>query len=138
MQAQLLTLRLEGITTGDYLAYVRDPEPQALGLDLRSVTVQGDPLGDTVEALLCWRSSPPDALAAAPIAGLPLTAEVVSVTSPPQRRSSEGRPLEASLHHGAAPIHVEHPQVVAAGTGGPRTTCSSPMASPRGARREAA
>jgi hypothetical protein len=135
---QRLTLKLDGITAGDYLAWVRDPEPPALGLDLCSVTVRGDPLGDTVEALLSWRVSPPDGVAAGPAAGLPLTPEVIFVTSQtdpsaswrswttwfgsPRGRarscgsSSEvqlGRkrgaiPLELGLLNGAARLHADH------------------------------
>ena len=78
---QLLTLKLDGITAGDYLAWARDPEPPELGLALCSVAVRGDPLGDTVEALLSWSVPPPDTASAGPAAGLPLTPEVVSVTS---------------------------------------------------------
>ena len=36
---QPLTLILEGITAEDYLSWVRDPEPSALGHDLRCLTV---------------------------------------------------------------------------------------------------
>jgi hypothetical protein len=81
MPLQRLTLTLEGITAGDYLAWVRDPEPPALGLGLCSITVRGEPLGDTVEALLSWSASPPDGMAAGPVAGLPLTPEVIAVRS---------------------------------------------------------
>jgi hypothetical protein len=78
MGLQHLTLTLDGITAGDYLTWGRDPEPPALGLSLRSITVRADPLGDTVEAALAWPGSPPAPLAAAPIAGLPLTPEVIA------------------------------------------------------------
>jgi hypothetical protein len=37
--AQVLTLTLDGITAGDYLAWFRDPEPFALGRELRSIRV---------------------------------------------------------------------------------------------------
>jgi hypothetical protein len=76
---QVLILTLDGITAGDYLAWVRDPEPPALGQDLCEVSVQGDPLGDTVEAVLTWRGSAPAPSVAAAIAGLPLSPEVVGV-----------------------------------------------------------
>jgi hypothetical protein len=52
-----------------------------LGLELCSITVGGDPLGDTAEALLSWNVSPPDAATAAAAAGLPLTPEVIAVRS---------------------------------------------------------
>jgi hypothetical protein len=79
MPRQTLILTLEGITAGDYVTWVCDPEPPALGRDLRSITLRADPLGDTVEAVLDWQRSPPAPSAAAPIAGLPLTPEVIRV-----------------------------------------------------------
>ena len=79
MPRQTLILTLEGITAGDYVAWVSDPEPPALGRDLRSIALRWDRLGDTVEAALDWEGSPPAPPAAAPIAGLPLTPEVILV-----------------------------------------------------------
>jgi hypothetical protein len=79
MALQVLILTLDGITAGDYLAWVRDPEPPALGEDLCEVSVQGDPLGDTVEAVLTWRGAAPAPSVAASIAGLPLTREVIGI-----------------------------------------------------------
>jgi hypothetical protein len=81
MSVQLLTLTLDGINAGDYMDWVRDGEPPALDLDLRSITVRGDPLGDTIEAVLSWKGSPPVPSMAAPLAGLPLTADVIAVES---------------------------------------------------------
>lgn len=79
MALQVLTLTLDGITAGDYLAWVRDPEPPALGQGLSHVSVRGDPIGDTVEAVLAWRGDAPPPSLAAQIAGLPLTPEVIAV-----------------------------------------------------------
>ena len=79
MSLQYLTLKLDGITAGDYLTWVRDPEPPALGLALDSVSVQADPLGDTVEAALSWTTPSPSPRAAAVAAGLPLSQEVVAL-----------------------------------------------------------
>jgi hypothetical protein len=79
MPLQILTLTLDGITAGDYMVWVCDPEPPALGRDLRGVTVRGEPLGDTVEALLTWKGAPPAPSTAAPMAGLALTPEVIAV-----------------------------------------------------------
>jgi hypothetical protein len=78
---QRLTLMLEGITAGDYLQWMRDPEPPALGQALQSIDVQGDPLGQIVEARMSWEGSPPSALEAARLAGLPLIPEVTEVDS---------------------------------------------------------
>jgi hypothetical protein len=79
MTLQVLTLTLDGITAGDYLAWVRDPEPPALGQDLCEVSVQGDPLGDTVEAVLAWSGAVPPPSIATEVAGLPQTPEVIAV-----------------------------------------------------------
>ena len=73
MPRQTLILTLKGITAGDYVAWVSDPEPPALGRDLRSIALRWEGLGDTVEAALDWAGSPPAPPVAAPIAGLPLT-----------------------------------------------------------------
>lgn len=90
MAQQYLTLTLDGITAGDYLQWVRDPDPPALGLGLSSIEVRGEPLGDTVEAALSWDVPAPPAAAAGPAAGLPLTPEVVAIgssgRSPARRR----------------------------------------------------
>ena len=76
---QHLTLTLEGITAGDYLARVRDPEPPGLGRELTSIELRADPLGDTVEAWLSWTVNAPAPHEAARAAGLVLTPEVVCV-----------------------------------------------------------
>ncbi|MDX6623286.1 MAG: hypothetical protein QOE75_1218 [Solirubrobacterales bacterium] len=74
MARQRLTLQLAGITAGDYLQWVRDPDPPALDAGLLAVTVAGAPLGDTVTATLEWAGAAPSAIRAAPLAGLPLGA----------------------------------------------------------------
>jgi hypothetical protein len=79
MALQVLILTLDGITAGDYLAWVRDPEPPALGQELCQVSVHGDPLGDTVQAVLVWRGTAPAPSVGASIAGLRLTPEVIGV-----------------------------------------------------------
>ena len=76
MPLQMLTLKLDGITAGDYLTWCRDPDPPALGFTLRSLAVDADPLGDTITAILDWNQPPPTAPAAATTAGLPLSAGV--------------------------------------------------------------
>ena len=73
---QRLTLMLEGITADDYLTWVRDPEPLALGMSLRSVAVSAAPIGDRIEVELCWEDTPPPIRSAAIAAGFPLRAEV--------------------------------------------------------------
>ncbi|MGZ6725567.1 MAG: hypothetical protein ACXVHK_32065 [Solirubrobacteraceae bacterium] len=74
MPPQILSLKLDGITAGDYLTWCRDPEPPALGFALRSVFVDADPLGDTITAILDWNGPAPRPSAAATAAGLPLSA----------------------------------------------------------------
>jgi hypothetical protein len=73
MSLQILNLKLEGITAGDYLTWCQDPDPPALGLSLRSITVDADSLGDMITAILDWSQPPPPPAVAAPAAGLPLT-----------------------------------------------------------------
>ena len=76
MSLQILTWKLHDITAGDYLTWRRDPEPLALDLTLRSISIDADPLGDTITASLDWNGSAPPASAAAPAAGLQLSAGV--------------------------------------------------------------
>ena len=76
MSLQYLTLKLDGITAADYLTWVRDPEPPALGLSLDSIALRADPLGARIEAVLHWNRPPPLPHAAAVAAGLILTPEV--------------------------------------------------------------
>ena len=79
MTYQTLRLQLDGMTAGDYLAHLRDPEPPALGAGLHAVVVEAEPLADVVEALLTWESAPADPCAAARLAGFPTPAEVVGL-----------------------------------------------------------
>jgi hypothetical protein len=82
VRAQLLRLVLDGITAGDYLCWVRDPEPQALvklGHNLQSISASADPLRDRIELELHWDREPPDPCSAAVAAGFLLTPEVVDV-----------------------------------------------------------
>jgi hypothetical protein len=67
---------LDGITAGDYLTWCRDPDPPALDLTLRSISIDADPLRDTITAILDRNQPPPAAPAAANAAGLPLSAGV--------------------------------------------------------------
>ena len=78
---QLLTLTLDGITAGDYLCWVYDPEPRTLGHELRSIKVSADPLGDRIAVELCWECEPPDAYSAALAAGFSLTPEVAKIVA---------------------------------------------------------
>ena len=76
MALQILTLKLDGITAGDYLSWCRDPDPPALDFALRSLCVDADPLGDTVTAILDWDQPAPAPPTAAAAAGLALGASV--------------------------------------------------------------
>ena len=73
MSLQILTLKLDGITAGDYLTWCRDPDPPALDFGLCSIRVSADPLGDTVTAILDWDRPAPGPAPAATAAGLPLS-----------------------------------------------------------------
>jgi hypothetical protein len=89
---QILTLKLDGITAGDYLAWCRDPDPPALGLGLRSIAIHADPLGDTITATLDWNQPAPPAAYAASAAGLPLPPGADTLT----RTSNDGPYIEKS------------------------------------------
>jgi hypothetical protein len=93
---QALTLTLDGITAGDYLSWVRDPDPAALGRELQAVAIDAAPLGDRIDLGLVWDHEPPDAETAAAIAGFPVVPEVVSSMSPPAPR---GDRLHRIQHH---------------------------------------
>ena len=76
---QRLTLTLDGITAGDYLAWARDPEPPGLGRELTAIDLRADPRGHPVGAGGWLNFAPPAAPGGARPAGLPLTPEVVCV-----------------------------------------------------------
>lgn len=76
---QQLTIVLNGITAGDYLTWVRDPEPHPLGRELRSIDLHAAPLGDRINVLLHWNTEGPAPPAAASAAGFCLTPEVVEI-----------------------------------------------------------
>jgi hypothetical protein len=78
-EPQVLRLVLDGITAGDYLCWVRDPEPHALGRELRSISVSADPLDDQIDLELRWDHDPPDPRSAAIAAGFQLAPGVVGV-----------------------------------------------------------
>jgi hypothetical protein len=77
---QSLLIRLNGITAGDYLARVRNPEPPALDHGLRSVAISAEPLSELIKIELTWACPPPTSPSAAAVAaGFALTPEVVEV-----------------------------------------------------------
>jgi hypothetical protein len=106
MTTQTLTLTLDGITAGDYLTWIRDPEPPALGRELREIEVSADPLGETISATLRWEGTAPPARVAAAVAGLPPTAEVTGLTSAGHRRTE---PQPHSRVRSAGLIRRAHP-----------------------------
>lgn len=105
--AQCLTMKLDGITAGDYLAWVRDPEPPALGRDLRSITVHADPLAAEIDLALGWDREPPPVSAALLAAGFPATPEVIGVDTtlprPMRKRRRRGPKQPVYLEAGVAP-----------------------------------
>ncbi|HEV2812228.1 MAG TPA: hypothetical protein VGW10_03150 [Solirubrobacteraceae bacterium] len=103
MPRQIVTIELAGLTAGDYLAHLSEPEPAALGCGLRSITVRAEPLGHTVEAVLVWREAAPSARVAAQAAGLPLVAEVVRVEAVEVDEPPAGRPVERRVPAPARP-----------------------------------
>jgi hypothetical protein len=97
IHVQSLLIGMDGITAGDYLAWVRDPEPLALDHALRSVAINAAPLGDLVNIELVWAGQPPTTPGAAAVAaGFALTPGVVAVpsatcTADKQRAQSRAR-----------------------------------------------
>jgi hypothetical protein len=81
MSIQILTLQLDGITASDYLQWCRDPDPPALDYGLRSISIDAEPLGDTITATLDWDRPAPPTRAAATAAGLPVTGDVQAIRS---------------------------------------------------------
>jgi hypothetical protein len=93
---QRIIVRLGGITAGDYLAWVLDPEPRALDDRLRSVAISAKPLGELINIDLVWAGqSPKSPSTAAVTAGFSLIPEVVAVSwathTARRRRSSLSR-----------------------------------------------
>ena len=82
VHVESLRITLGGITAGDYLTWVRDPEPPALDRGLRSIAITAEPLGELVNVKLVWAGKPPPTpSAAAAAAGLPVTPEVIAIHS---------------------------------------------------------
>jgi hypothetical protein len=106
MPLQILTLKLDGITAGDYLTWCRDPEPPTLDYALRSIAIDADPLGDTITAILDWNQPLPTPPAAATAAGLPLTAGVKIDAVLTDRSHSEPAATQAHPHPTCAPPPV--------------------------------
>lgn len=105
--SQALSIELEGITAGDYLTWVRDPEPMALGSDLHSIEVSADPLGSIIDVELVWNGVTPSLpRRAASKAGLPTTADVRDVRERPAsawpRRSPAARFAPVHAHASAS------------------------------------
>ncbi|MBV8919545.1 hypothetical protein, partial [Bradyrhizobium sp.] len=120
---QLLTVVLDGITASDYLAWVRDPEPSALGRALRSVSVEADPVEQRIDLELVWDRQAPAPETAVAAAGFALTPEVVAVqdrgTRTDQREETDmhNSHIQAALvqarvdelHRAAARVRYQRP-----------------------------
>ena len=79
-EIQHITVQLDGITAGDYLAHQLDADPPLETSPLRKVIIDvPDPRGDTIGAALCWHGHAPSPRSAAVAAGFALTADVVDV-----------------------------------------------------------
>jgi hypothetical protein len=124
MPLQTLTLKLDGITAGDYLTWCRDPDPPALDFALRSICIDADPLGDTITAILDWNQPRPTASAAATAAGLPLSAGVqilplltdASHQGPVSTEPSPHPTCASAVPVGAASVDPERRLACAAGS----------------------
>jgi hypothetical protein len=102
-EIQHITVQLDGITAGDYLAHQLDADPPLEASRLRSVTLDSlDPLGDSIGAELSWHGRPPSARAAATAAGFALTGDVVDVRSHVELRCGHARQRAPQLLAAAA------------------------------------
>ena len=91
-EIQHITVQLDGITAGDYIAHQVDADPPLEASRLRAVTLDvTDPLGDSIRAVLRWDGRPPSAPAAATAAGFALTGDVVDVSSRVELRCGHAR-----------------------------------------------
>jgi hypothetical protein len=90
-RSQSLAIHLNGITAGDYLTWVHDPDPPALGRGLRSIAIEADPLGERIDVDLVWELWPPDPHRAAAAAGFALTPEVAAVRCSDHQRHPGNR-----------------------------------------------
>lgn len=99
LRLQTLTLTLDGITADDYLAWIRDPDPAALGSDLLSITTRAQPISDRIEVELVWNRDPPNPRDAALAAGFPLTPHVTKLRG---GTATSDRPRRGT-DHGSAP-----------------------------------
>jgi hypothetical protein len=75
-QAFELTLLLDGITSDDYLQWIRDPEPPSRA-DLKLTAVSSTPVGNHIRLELLSAGDPPPATTAATAVGFPITPEVI-------------------------------------------------------------
>jgi hypothetical protein len=94
MPIQTLTLNLDAITAEDYLTWCRDPDPPALQLTLRSISIDADPLADTLTATLDWNQPVPSPRAAAAMAGLSIPPGIQVHASPSDEPRTRTRELE--------------------------------------------
>jgi hypothetical protein len=102
LHVQSLLIGLDGITAGDYLTWVRDPEPPALDHRLRSVAIGAEPLGDLVNIELVWAGQPPTAPGAAALAaGFALTPEVVEVQNATRTANKQNAQSSRARHAGS-------------------------------------
>jgi hypothetical protein len=72
-------LILDDVTAGDYLQWIRDPEPPGLGHGLRSVVAHASPLAHRIRLELLWEHEPPPPQIASAAAGFPATPDVLEI-----------------------------------------------------------
>jgi hypothetical protein len=107
MHVQSLLTRLDGMTAGDYLTWVRDPEPPALDDGLRSVATSTAPLAEPVDTVLVWAGQPPTTSdAAAVAAGFALTPEVAAAQSATRTADKQRAQSSRARHAGSFPERV--------------------------------
>jgi hypothetical protein len=101
---QTLTLLLDGITAGDYLQWVRDPDPPN-PKHLTLIAARCATLGDRIQLELLVEGEPLSPSLAANAVGFPITADVAAVRG----RSEHPRLWQSDLTRRAANVIEDRP-----------------------------
>lgn len=89
--SQTLALILDGITSDDYLQWVRDPDPPDRG-DLELISVRSGPLGDRIQLEVIFDGEVPAARVTALALGFPITADVAVVQATSEHATAQRWP----------------------------------------------
>jgi hypothetical protein len=89
--SQTLTLILDGITSDDYLQWIRDPDPPDRG-GLKLISVQSAPLSDRIQLEVISDGELPAARVAAHTLGFPITTDVAAVQATSEHGTAQRWP----------------------------------------------